>query len=443
MLKVKAKLISVTLSILVGCLPLYGCFDAVEIDEEVYALAIGVDQGPSGMVRLTFQYVSYKEGGAGQSGGGGGGSGSGGGSSSDDTGEVDGTIVSTVETTSLLEGINLLNATVNRQVSLTHAKMLVFSEDYARKGVQRYVDPLVRFREAREFMRVVVCKGKAEDFIRENKTLIGTNAAKAIDLMFEQSKNTGYFPDVFFTDFYASLLSPYGQPTAVYAGVNDFKRLSDTAGETPTEIIAQTPYVPGAIPRKGGTKKELFGTAVFDGDKMVGNLNQNETRFFLMTIGEFQTGYFTLEDPDHPSYFIVIQAQLVENPKVKARMQNGLPVIDIALKLDTNVISIQSREHYESAQEIQALEKLIQDYFTKGIQDTIRLTQEKWNTDIFYFGKKIAGNFMTIPEFEKYNWLTHYQDAVINTKVTVKLWGSGNIYQASPIRNTAIQGEKK
>jgi spore germination protein KC len=44
-------------------------------------------------------------------------------------------VVSTVEAPSLLEGINLLNAAVNRQVSLMHAKMLVFSEEYAREGV--------------------------------------------------------------------------------------------------------------------------------------------------------------------------------------------------------------------------------------------------------------------------------------------------------------------
>ncbi|UWG96217.1 Ger(x)C family spore germination protein [Dehalobacter sp. DCM] len=438
-----SKLICIILIVLVGFLPQYGCYDAVEVDEEVYTLAIGVDKGSSGMIRMTFQYASYKEGGGGKSAGSSESGGGGAGSSSDDTGEVDGTIVTTVESPTLLEGINLLNASANRQVSLMHAKMLVFSEEYAREGIQKYIDPLVRFREAREFMRVVVCQGKAEDFIRENKTLIGTSASKGIDLMFEQSKMTGYYPDVFFTDFYTSLLTPYGQATAVYAGVNDFNHFGEDKDHTMLPATPKTSYEPGMIPRKGGTKKELFGTAVFDGDKMVGSLDQHQTRFYLMTIGEFRTGNFTLEDPDKPGYFIVIQCRLIEKPKIKARMQNGLPVIELELKLDSNIISIQSRIHHENQQDIAAIEKLIQDYFTQGIQDTIQTTQKKWNTDIFYFGKKVAGNFMTIPDFEQYNWLAHYRDAVIKTNVSVKLFGSGSIYQASPIRSsTSIQGEK-
>ncbi len=51
--------------IIIVCLPMAGCYDAIEIDEEVYTLAIGVDKGVNNMIRVTFQYATYKEGGAG------------------------------------------------------------------------------------------------------------------------------------------------------------------------------------------------------------------------------------------------------------------------------------------------------------------------------------------------------------------------------------------
>jgi len=420
------------------CLPLAGCYDATEIDEEVYALVIGVDEGVNNMIRITFQYAAYKEGGGSGGGGGGGSAGA-----SQEYGEVEGTVVSTVEASSLLEAVNILNAAVNRQIALNHAKMLVFSEDYAVEGVARYVEPLVRFREVREFMRIVVCKGKAEDFIMENRTLFGTNSSKAVELMFEQSKKTGYFPDIIFNDFYADLLTPYGQPTAIYAGVNNFEDLPlPEPDEEQPPLKTQDSLDPGSIPRKGGTKKELFGTAVFDGDKMVGTLDQNETRFFLMGIGEFKRGFFTLEDPNQPEYIYVIEAHLDQKPQVQVRFEKDIPIVDLKVILDVYIISIQSRKHYEQLGQVDGLEEIIQNFMQQQIQKTIEKTQKEWNADIFHFGRKAAGSFRTIEELNSYNWINHYQDAKVNTEVKVNIRGSGFIYGASPIQSTtSVRGE--
>ncbi len=418
------------------CLPLSGCYDAKEIDEEVYALVIGVDEGVQNKIRLTFQYATYKEGGGKAQGGGGNGG-------DEESGEVDGTIVATIEASSLLEGINLINATVNRQISLMHAKMLVFSEEYAREGVAKYVEPLVRFREVREFMRIVVCKGKAEDFIKENRSFIGSNPAKNIELIFEQSKNTGYFPDVFFSDFYQDLLTPYGQPTAIYAGVNDLTQMASDVGTGEPPLRTEEDYEPGSIPRKGGTKKELSGTAVFDGDRMVGTLSQRETRFFLMGIGEFKRGFFTLEDPNIPGYIYVLEIRLAGEPKLKARFANAIPVIDLELSLDINIISIQSRKHYEKLANIPKLETEVKLHFEKGLRETIEKTQTEWNADIFHFGRKIAGNFGTIEELEAYNWNRHYQEAKVNVKVNTHLRRSGFLFEAAPVHSSTTEGEQK
>lgn len=431
----KQKLKKILAIVVILCLPLTGCYDATEIDEEAYALVIGVDKGVNNMIRVTFQYATYKDGGGGKGQGGGGGGGD------EESGEIDDTIVATVEAPSLLEGIDMLNSAVNREVSLIHAKVLVFSEEYARGGVGMYVEPLVRFRETREFMRIIVCKGTAREFIQGNRNLIGMNSAKSIDLMFEQSKNTGYFPDVIFNDFYIDLLTPYGQATAIYAGVNDFKHLEEGLAEGQPPLNIDSNIEPGNLPRKGGTKDELLGTAVFDGDKMVGHLFQHETRFFLLGIGEFRTGFFTIEDPEMPGYIFITGIQLARKPKIKAHFENGVPVIDLELMLDANIVSLQSRLHYETVKNIRKLELAAEKYFQEGLSKTVEKTQKEFNSDIFHFGKKIAGNFKTIQEFEKYNWVQHYKDAKINVKVDVNIRRTGSIFGASPIRSTIISEE--
>jgi len=416
------------------CLPLNGCYDSIEIDEEVYALAVGIDKGVSNIIRVTVQYATYKDGGGGSGGGGGGESGGGGGG--EESGEVNGTVVSTVEASSLLEGISMLNLSSNRQISLYHTKMLVFAEDYAREGVIRYVEPLARYREVRESMRVVVCKGSAEEFIKKSSDFIGANAAKGMEMSFYQSQNTGYFPDVFFHDFYSSLISPYGQCTAIYAGVNEFKQLDSQEKEKP-ELYTDVDLEPSQIPRKGGSKSEFFGTAVFDGDKMVGYLLQNETRFYLIAIGKFKWGVFTFEDKRSPGDVYILEITSSKRPETKVRFEEGMPVIDLKISLEAELISNQSRIGYEALDNLAEMEIEVKKYFRDGIKRTIEKTQQEWNSDIFFFGKKAAAQFRTIQDMEDYNWLKHYQDAEVHVDVDVKVRRSGFLYKTMPIQSTS------
>ncbi len=421
----KLKKVIALVTICLACLGLSGCYDAIEIDEEVYALSIGVDKGTNNAIRVTFQYATYKEDSGGGMGGGG-----------EESGEAAGTIVSSVEAASLLEAINIMNASVNRQISLMHTKLLVFSEEFAREGVAKYVEPLTRFREVREHMRIVVCKGKAQDFIKENKAFIGSNPSKALELMFEQSKNSGYFPDVLFGDFYVDLLTPYGQAVAAYGGINDFKIIDEESENAESQLKPEVDIEPGDLPRTGGTKKEIFGLAVFDGDRMVGTLSQNETRFFLIGIGAFQRGFFTFVDENEPELIFVIEVQLGRKPKLNARMENGVPMIGLEIKLDIDIISIQSRRHYERLENIDEFESKMQDYFQQGMKDTIEKTQKEYNSDIFHFGKKIAGSFNTIQQLDDYNWISHYQEADVKVSVSVDARQTGFIFGATPIRAT-------
>ncbi|NLP43961.1 MAG: Ger(x)C family spore germination protein [Peptococcaceae bacterium] len=408
------------------CLSLTGCYDAKEIDQEVFTLVIGVDKGTGNMIRVTFQVSTYKE-----DGGNGGGSQNGG--SAADTGELDGTVISTVEAPSLIESINMLNSASNRQISLSQTKMIIFSEEYAREGVGRYIEPLTRFREVGELMRVLVCRGRAEDYILENRSFIGGSLPKDIELSFLQSANTGYYPDVFLNEFYVRLLSPYAQAIAIYTAINDFDSLPEDGMEK--GIIEPHPDLkPGEIPRKGGNKREMLGTVVFSGDKMVGYLNQNETRFYLLATGKYKRGLFTLDDPKSAGDFIVLEVTAHGAPKVTTFLENEIPYIYLEMLLDIDIAAIQNRENYFlNPSAYLELEKYIETYFVRGMEEVIRKTQQEWNSDIFEFGKKIAGNFWTIPQFEEYNWLERYREAKIDVKVKANISRAGYYFHPRPI----------
>lgn len=76
-------------------------------------------------------------------------------------------------------------------------------------------------------------------------------------------------------------------------------------------------YTAGELPRAVGDNIEFFGIAIFDGPKMVGKLNGDESRYMMMARGEFERGFLTFQDPMKPKYAVPIDVRSARKPKVK------------------------------------------------------------------------------------------------------------------------------
>lgn len=417
-----------------GCLS--GCYDAREIDDEIYAISIGVDKGVNNKLRLTVQYPTYK----GENGGGGGGGQGQSGTQSKNAQE--GSNVHTIEAPTLLEGIDMLSMAISRRVSLMHTKWLIFSEDFARLGVSGYLGGFERFRETRTTMSILVTKGKAEDFIKENKSNIGSSLSKSIELLLSQSKFAGFFPQVMFSEFYRNLLSTYKQPIALYGGVNDFTNLEEEEVESPPLVVGKG-FLPGQLPRRGVAKRELVGLAIFDGGKMIGALNSYETSYYMMLTGNFRSGRVSIPDKYSPEHAVIFDLHNSRKPKVKAYFKDGKPVIDLKITMESEIYAIQSRTDYEKLSMTKDIEAQIEEFLLKGMNDTIRKTQKQYGVDIFGFGGWMAGNFFTIDEWENYNWLSHYKEADINVDLQVDVRRTGLIFNSAPFFSTTGKEEGK
>lgn len=430
------KVLSAVLLVSFLCSFLTSCRDSMEVDDEVYALVLGVDKGVNNKVRVTIQYPTYQSGGGGQDKEKKQDSGMGGGSN-----QAPGSNIHTVEASTILEALDMYGMAISRRVSLMHTKLLIFSEEFAREGVGRYLGPMARFRETRRVMNVVVVKGEAHKFIQENKSNIGESLGKAIELMVSQADNTSFFPRSPFEDFYEGMLSTYIQPYCGYGGINDFNKLApEQQSDKVPPLVTEKGFDPGDLPRDGVAKREYVGTAVFDGEKMVGNLDSFETRYFLMVTGKFEKGIITIEDNKEPGSAIPLDMRLGRPPQIKGYFENGKPVIDIYLQIESDIGAIQSRVDYEKVGMINDLNKQAEEHLLKNIKEVIKKTQQL-NSDIFGFGHKLAGHFATIQEWEKYNWKSHYREAEVRVDVSVNVRRSGLMIHSAPIRNSkGIEG---
>ena len=104
-------------------LSLTACYDAHEMDDMLYVVAIGVDKGISDKWRLTIQFPTMKEGGGQTQ------SGSGGGD------EQSGHSYASIDVPSFFTGIDMLNASLPRKLNFSHTQIIVFSEELAEEGL--------------------------------------------------------------------------------------------------------------------------------------------------------------------------------------------------------------------------------------------------------------------------------------------------------------------
>ncbi|MGE5631875.1 MAG: Ger(x)C family spore germination C-terminal domain-containing protein [Caulobacteraceae bacterium] len=168
---------------------------------------------------------------------------------------------------------------------------------------------------------------------------------------------------------------------------------------------------------------------------MVGKLTGEESRLMQMAAGEFKMGFFTMQDPKEPSLIVPFEVRQRKKPKVTVKFEGDKPIIHLKLELDGDVMSIQSRINYEQLELKQLLEKA----FEKQIKDSLDKLMEKSKNlkiDIFGFGQVAARHFLTIQEWEKYNWMKKFQKAEITTEVEFIIRGTGTQLKSSPIIST-------
>ncbi|MFW5649021.1 MAG: Ger(x)C family spore germination protein [Natronincolaceae bacterium] len=403
-------------------LNLTSCYDAIEINNMLHVVAIGVDRGVSDKWRLTLQFPTIK--------------GSGGGSQSSGGGGQEEYTHVTIDAPSFFAGINMLNASLPRRLTFMHAQIIVFSEELAKSGlIDEYITSIHRFREIRQSAHMLIVKGKADEFLKENEPFIGNLVAKNFQMLINESNNTGFFPRVTLEDFYSGLKSSYRQPIATLTAINDFKSFQKEGEPWETGFKTGGDYIAGKLPRIGKNKIELFGTALFDGGTMVGELSGDETRYMLMVRDEFERGFFTMKDPKEQEMIIALDVRGPTKPKIKVTLDDTVPVIHLKMHLNADILAIQSGVNYEHPKLKVLLEKEFQQIIKNGIEKVVRKCQNL-NADVFMFGDHAIKNFLTIDDLENYNWNSHFEDAKVTVEVKVAIRRTGTQIDGQLARDT-------
>lgn len=310
--------------LMVGC---NGCWDKNELKNLALISGMGVDRTSDGKYITTFQVIipsMVKEGGSGSKGPGGGG-GSGG-------GMTQAVLVTSGESMTGFGSARVNRFWISRNLYLPTSQVIVFGQDAARQGIRSAYDLYARYPQKRLTEMVVVAKGTASEILKAQNQIDKIPAIALITLMNDSYNWTGQVIATRSIDLFEYRVS-----------------------KTRAAVMPQVEVITAPV---GEKVIKMSGTAVIRKDRLVGELNENETRGLLWVLGKVKLALLEIGDKSGKGMasLEVTQARSLnadiygfgeavkrKHPRewktMKSKWDKIFPQIKLAIKVETTVFS--------------------------------------------------------------------------------------------------------
>ena len=407
-----------------------GCFDSAELEEQAFLVTLGVDRSAGGLtVAAARVAVPSKLSGTGDSG-----TGSGGGDTRS------GTPVVSASGRTLHEALALMNTGIERSINLSHLSAVIFGEDAARSGLLPYLSTLVRYREFRRTLYMFVAREPLSGVFTKDAPVLETSITRTIEDLHASSRRTGFAPSVQMHQFLGSIETPNEDPAAPILAVNRTVRRErkGTSGSI-SHLKADTlDYRPGSIDRAGGNPVECVGTAVFRGDRMVGELNGDESRYLQILTGELTRTTITLPAPRAPGSFLALSVRYAEPLMVQLDVHGRTPRLRIAQSFEADLMGDQAGAALSAFSNRRLIERALADTIKRAEGALIRKVFRRYRADPFRFFAYARGEFPTYEAMRAYRWhaLLPRAQVEIDTEANLRRLG----IQLNPPVNASRQG---
>lgn len=404
--------VSAAVAVLFSLCFLCSCYDASDIEETAYLIALGIDRNNKENIGssesenefiYTFQLAAPLVGG-----------GEKGGSNEYDSGNP--TVSNIVITAdSFYSAKNLLTNYLSKVLNMSHLKTIVCSWQAAETSLIEHSELFSREREIRPGTFVCVSAVSAQEFLKAVNPELEGSTAKYYELV-------------------------NSDKTLIYAPV---KRLGDFIEETqtgdgsaalPLAWIAEAESSDGEKDGTGkihGRKPELKGMAVLKGNNIVGTLGESEALMYNILTGHTKDFVFTVfnNSSDNNSFYstegstISFKCRTESVPKISVKLNEKF-VMDISVRIKLFAECMGKRLDADNSNGYKTTEKLsslLQAAFEKEMTDFLDKTAYELNADILKIGRKCKKNYMTIEELEKSDFEKNYKNSEFSVKVILTM----------------------
>ena len=372
------KKIAVLLLAAVQLFLLSGCWNYVELDEQINVSGIALDVGREGKrLHLSVEIVTVGKG---------------------EKSQFESHVME-AEGNTAFEAIRQLMGISTKKLYFGHCKLIVIGESLARSGIRELLDLPLRNHELRTTMNIVVARGCSGRDILLTKGLTTTIVSYRIcDLLKTCEKFSGC------------------------AGRDKHYQVYDMLETQGLEIT-----VP-ALERTqidGEDMARLCGAGVFSGDSLVGWLTEKQAAQLSMLRGEYKTGLITIESADSPFYSTTFEVFKAKTDMKLSRAPDGTVTAEVRVKLRVNVGETQSKTDFldraQTEKNAYALEKNVE----HDLNHIADLAQHSYRCDIIGIGKRLKETDPAAWKALGPDWKTNFLKVRFRIRAEVVIISSG------------------
>jgi len=302
-----------------------------------------------------------------------------------------------------------------RKIYLSHVRIVVFGEELAKEGIGKTLDFLSRDHEMRTDFFIAVAKGiPAEKTLRLYTIPQEIIPANKLFKSIEAASNAwAVASKVTLDELIADIVSEGKHPVLTGVGLAGPKNNEETETKKNVERI------------KPISNLYIRGMAVFKHDKLVGWLNEDESKGYNYTQGNVKSTVVEVACPKGGKLGVEV---VRTKEKVKGKIgKYERPQIAIELRVEANVADVECDIDLSRNQSIYELEKRTEQEIKNVIEAAVQKAQEKYKVDIFGFGEVFYRSEPKAWKKMKKDWDEQFADLPVNVKVDVKIRRLGTI----------------
>jgi spore germination protein KC len=322
-----------------------GCWDRTEINDLGIAIAASVDLTPDNKVLFSEQvYIPSPLGMGGEG----------------NPGETGGThyhVFSGIGD-DIREAHKDLQKQMSRRLFIADRNLYLISETVARRGIQPYIDELVRNPQSRMRTHVAITKGNAATYLN-------------VQYPFEQTPGAALRKLVF------------GSASNYRLDLNGLMRMMEKPGQNVSvPMIDQTPTSPQA-----NESFRIAGFGVLKKGKLIGEIPYDVAKGVIWLKQQMKYDETTTTIPGHTGRVTTVLLNV--NYDIDSEIINGHPTMRIKVTCENDLVENNSDLNLNDPSSLDLLDTVLAQKIKKQIVTALDLLQNKYDADIVLLGEQI------------------------------------------------------
>ncbi|MDR2606699.1 MAG: Ger(x)C family spore germination protein [Oscillospiraceae bacterium] len=291
------------------------------------------------------------------------------------------------------EALSRLNLQTSRRIYMSHTEVIAVCEEVAKEGLGDILDYFYRATPLRFSIPLVVCRSKAKEFFETPPKMELLPASRTSKLLWAQE---------------------FGPEPR-----------NNTIADFLCDVLSRTSAATLPILALDGDKIILDGTAIFKGHSMVGELNEDDSKWLFLMLDELTGGTLDIKLPE--GEYITITVVRSES-SVTPQYENGAFSVAISSYLTFRITDTNMEVGVDSIAERERIEALMSEKATEHMLNVIKQSRDL-QADIFGFGEVLYSKFPK--EFEPLveGWDSLYLELPVTVRVRTMLQSTGDILQ--------------